>query len=105
MDNLLHMSRGFPPASSSKESACSAGDLGLGRGREDPLEKGMQPTPLFWPEKLWTEEPGRLQSMGSRQESGMAEPLTLLTHVERSGIQRGGHDGPSGECGCGREAV
>ena len=34
-------------------------------GWEDPLEKGMQPTPVFLPgESPWTEEPGGLQSMG-----------------------------------------
>ena len=32
---------------------------------KDPLEEGMQPTPIFLPgESLWTEEPGGLQSMG-----------------------------------------
>ena len=32
---------------------------------EDPLEEGMQPTPVFLPgESPWTEEPGGLQSMG-----------------------------------------
>ena len=35
-------------------------------GWEDPLEEGMQPTPIFLPgESPWTEEPGGLQSMGS----------------------------------------
>ena len=34
-------------------------------GWEDPLEEGMQPTPLFLPgECLWTEESGRLYSKG-----------------------------------------
>ena len=34
-------------------------------GWEDPLEEGMQPTPVFLAGgSLWTEEPGRLQSMG-----------------------------------------
>ena len=33
-------------------------------GWEDPLEKGMQPTPVFLPgESPWLEEPGGLQSM------------------------------------------
>ena len=37
-------------------------------GREDPLEEGMVTTPVFLPgESPWTEEPGRLQSMGSRR--------------------------------------
>ena len=35
-------------------------------GREDPLEKEMATTILAW--KIpWTEEPGRLQSMGSQR--------------------------------------
>ena len=53
---------GLPGVSESKESACNAGDLGL----ENPLEKGMaiHSSILAW--KIpWTEEPGRLQSMGS----------------------------------------
>ena len=40
-------------------------------GREDPLERKWQPTPVFLPgESLWTEEPGRLYPMGL-QESDM----------------------------------
>ena len=37
-------------------------------GGEDPLEKGMQPTPVI----PWTEEPGGLQSMGLKK-SDMTE--------------------------------
>ena len=34
-------------------------------GRDDPRKEGMKPTPVFLPgESHWTEEPGRLQSMG-----------------------------------------
>ena len=34
-------------------------------GQEDPLEEGMATTPVFLPgESPWTEEPGKLQSMG-----------------------------------------
>ena len=34
-------------------------------GWEDPLEKGMQPTPSILPWRIpWTKEPGRLQSVG-----------------------------------------
>ena len=37
-------------------------------GWKDPLEEGMQPTPVFLPgESPWTEELGRLQSMGILQ--------------------------------------
>ena len=56
---------GFPGGSDGKESACSAGDLGLIPGREDPLEKEMatHSSILAWTIP-WMEEPGRLQSMG-----------------------------------------
>ena len=38
---------GFPGGSDSKESAGNAGDLGSVPGLGGPLEKGMQPTPVF----------------------------------------------------------
>jgi len=37
-------------------------------GWEDPLEEGMEPTPVFLSgESPWAEEPGELQSMGSQR--------------------------------------
>ena len=49
-----------------KKSACNAGDRVRSLGQEDPLEKGMAiilSSFLAW--KIpWTEEPGKLQSMG-----------------------------------------
>ena len=57
---------GFPGGSGySKESACSAGDLGSIPGREDALEKEKEThsSILAW-RSPWTEEPGGLQSMG-----------------------------------------
>ena len=43
----------------------------LSLGREDPLEKGMATDSRILAWKIpWTEEPGRLESMGS-QESDM----------------------------------
>ena len=54
----------FPGGSEGKASACSAGDP----GREDPLEKEVAThfSILAW--KIpWTEEPGRLQSIGSQR--------------------------------------
>ena len=52
----------------SKESACNAGDLGLILGQENPLEKEMAThfSILAW-RIAWTEEPARLQSMGSQE--------------------------------------
>ena len=59
---------GFPGNSVGKESACSAGDLGLILGQEDLLEKEMatHSSILAW-RIPWTEEPGGLQSMGSQE--------------------------------------
>ena len=51
-----------------KASAYSAGDWVRSLGQEDPLEKEMatHSSTLAW--KIpWTEEPGRLQSMGSQR--------------------------------------
>ena len=58
----------LPFGSDGKESACSAGDLGSILGWEDTLEKGMatHSSILAW-RIPWTEEPGRLQSMGSQR--------------------------------------
>ena len=38
---LSHLSLGFSGGSESKESACSAGDLGLIPGQDYPLVKGV----------------------------------------------------------------
>ena len=55
---------GFPGGSEGKESVCNARDL----GQEDPLEKEMAThvSILAW-RIPWTEEPGRLQFMGSQR--------------------------------------
>ena len=49
-----------------KKSACSAGDSGSIPGLGNPLEEDMatHSSILAW-EIPWTEEPGRLQPMGS----------------------------------------
>ena len=55
-------------SSKKRKSACNAGYLVQSLGQEDPLEKEMAThcSTLAW--KIpWTEEPGRLQSMGSRR--------------------------------------
>ena len=54
--------------SDSKESACSAGDPGLipGLGRFPGEGDATHSSILVW-EIPWTEEPGRLQSMGSQR--------------------------------------
>ena len=57
-----------PGGSDIKESACNAGDTGLIPGSGNRLEKGMATysSILAW-KILWTEELGRLQSMGSQR--------------------------------------
>ena len=59
---------GFPGGSDGKESASNVGDSGLIPGWDDPLEKEMatHASILAW-EIPWTEDPGRLQSMGSQR--------------------------------------
>ena len=51
-----------------KNSPVDAGDIGLSLGWEDPLEEEMaaHSSILAWGIP-WTEEPGRLQSMGSQR--------------------------------------
>ena len=60
----IHFVMGFPSGPDGKESACNAGDL----GQEDPLEKGMTTHSgiLAW-RIPWTEEPVRLQDIGSQR--------------------------------------
>ena len=58
----------FPGGSDGKASAYNAGDRVRSLGQEDPLEKEMAPhsSTLAW--KIpWTEDPGRLQFMGSQR--------------------------------------
>ena len=58
----------FPGGSDGKASACKAGDLGSIPGWEDPLEKEMatHSSTVAW-KVPWTEEPCKLQSMGSQR--------------------------------------
>ena len=68
----LQSRRGFPGGASGKELACQCRrhkrhgfDPWVGK---IPLRKAWQPTPVLLPgESPWTEEPGRLQSMGSQR--------------------------------------
>ena len=65
---LLGLVVGFLVGSVVKNSPASSGDSDLIPGREEPLEGEMAPhsSILAW-RILWTEEPGRLQSMGSQR--------------------------------------
>jgi len=60
----LH-AEGFPGGSDGKASAGNVGDPGSILGWEDPLEEEMatHSSTLAWTIP-WTDEPGRLQSMG-----------------------------------------
>ena len=57
--------KGFLARLKCKESACNANTCIQSLGWEDPLEKGMaiHSSILAW-EILWTEETGRLHSVG-----------------------------------------
>ena len=65
---LYIISTAFPGGSVGKVSACNTGDSGRSLGQEDLLEKKMvtYSSILAW-RSPWTEEPGRLQSMGSQE--------------------------------------
>ena len=64
---------GFPGGSVGKESTCNVGDAGdpgsvRSLGQEDPLEEGVatHSSILAW-RIPWTEEPGKVQSLGSQR--------------------------------------
>ena len=60
--------RGFPGGSDGKESACSAGDLDLIPGLRRYPGEGMATHSSITAYRIpWTEEPGRLQYMGSQR--------------------------------------
>ena len=60
--------KGFSGSSAGKESACNAADLSLipGSGRSSGEGMANHSSILAW-RIPWTEEPGRLQSMGSQR--------------------------------------
>ena len=71
----------FPGGSDSKESACMQEPWVQSWDQEDPLEKEMETHSSIRAWRIpWTEEPGRLQSMGL-QDLNMTEPrrLSLFT--------------------------
>ena len=68
------MATGFPGSSVGEESACNAGDYlqpgdpDLTLDLEDPLEKEMATHSRILSWRIpWTEQPDRLQSMGSQR--------------------------------------
>ena len=65
---IVSFSKGFPGGSDGKVSACNEGDPGSIPGLGGSLEKVMatHSSTLAW--KIpWTEDPDRLQSMGSQR--------------------------------------
>ena len=59
---------GLPAGSVVKNPPADAGNAGLLPGEEDPLEKEVATHSRIFPWKiLWTEEPGRPQSMESQK--------------------------------------
>ena len=68
MTSPVLLSMGLPGGSVVKNLSANAGDAGLIIGWEDPLEKEIaaQSSILAW-EITWTEEPGGVQSMGSKK--------------------------------------
>ena len=72
--------QGFPGGSDGKESACSAGDPGSipGWGRSPGDGNG---NPLQWIRTPWTEEPGRLQSMGLQRVRHQTQLSSSHTHT------------------------
>ena len=90
---------GFPGGTSCKEPTCQwrrckwcGFDPWLGK---IPWRRPWQPTPVFLPGELpWTEEPGRLQSMGSQRvrhdwatKHNTAHACICLTDMSTNGFQ------------------
>ena len=78
---IYSFSRGFPCG---KESALLCGTL----GQEDPLEKEMatHPSTLAW--KIpWTEEPGRLRSMGLHSRTRLSDFTFFLSLLLLKGVK------------------
>ena len=65
---LYILVQGFPGGSVVKNLSASAGDVVRSLGQEDPLEKEMVTHSRILAWKIqWTEEPGKLQSVGSQR--------------------------------------
>ena len=70
---LPALTMGFPGGSVVKNLLANAGEASLSLGQEDPLEEEMatHSSILAW-EIAWTEEPGRLQPLGSQVRHDLA---------------------------------
>ena len=76
---------GFQGGAGGKESTHNAGDVrdtGSIPASEDPLEEGMATDSNILARRIpWTEEPGRLQSMGLQ--SVLTQLMRLSTHTQK----------------------
>ena len=71
-----------PGSSDGKVSAYNAGNPGSIPGSEDPLEKEMATHSSILAWKIpWTEEPGRLQSMGSQSQTQLSDFTSLRANT------------------------
>ena len=52
-------------------------------GWEDPLEKEMEPTPVFWSGKFHGQRSLEGYSPGGRKESDMTEQLHLIREIDK----------------------
>ena len=78
----VYVYMGFSGGSDGKESACNAGEPGLipGSGRS-PEEGNGNPLQYFCRGNPWTEEAGRLQSMGSQTLSDFTFTFHILIYL------------------------
>ena len=75
-----------------QETSCNAGDPGSSLGQEDPLEKKMTTHSSILPLEIpWTEDPGRLQSMGSKESDIATKPTNQTDQVSLTDIHRTFH--------------
>ena len=76
--------QGFPGGSDGKDSACSAGDLGLSpRLGRSPGEGTGNPLQYSCLENSWTEKPGGLQSMGSQSQTRLSDQKFYIFQREQ----------------------
>ena len=58
-------------------------------GQEDPLEKDMATHSSILPWEIpWTEEPGRLQSMGSQKSRTQLSDQTSHQHIKEKNLKK-----------------
>ena len=58
-------------------------------GQEDPLEKDMATHSSILPWEIpWTEEPGRLQSMGSQKSQTQLSDQTSHQHIKEKNLKK-----------------